>query len=117
MPVGDENVRPAVVVEIEKFNSKTEEGYADRAEAATSLEIGKLAVVIIVVEIVGIVGEIGFYDVRPAVMIVVGGVDAHAGLLTAIRTVSHTCFGAHLCEVAFAVVVVEQARRGVVGYV
>ena len=58
-----------------------------------------------------------FDDVGPAVVIVVGGIDAHAGLLASVRTVSHARFCAYLGETALAVVVVEQAGRRIVGYV
>src|ERR1700720_3134869 len=52
MPVGDENVLPAIVVEIEKLYSKPEERHADRAEAGASREISELTGVIVVVEVV-----------------------------------------------------------------
>ena len=50
------------------------------AAAVTSVE---RAVVVVVVEGSGVVGEICFDDVEPAVAIVVGGIGAHAGLLAA----------------------------------
>jgi hypothetical protein len=69
------------------------------------------------VEIVGVVGEIRLHDVRPAVAIVVGSIDAHAGLLAPVGTVSYTRFGADLRESALAAVVVKQAGRGIVRHV
>ncbi len=82
--VGDEDVGPAIVVEVEKFYPEAEERNADRTKAGASRQVGELAVAIIVIEVVGVVGEIGLDDVGPAVVIVVGGVDAHAGLLASV---------------------------------
>ena len=72
---------------------------------------------IVVIQVVGIVGEIGFDDIGPAVVIVVGGVDAHAGLLASVGAVGDARFRAHFGETAFAVVVVKQAGRRVVRHI
>src|ERR1017187_3424373 len=113
--VDDEEVGPAVVVVVEKLCAKTKIGSADGSDTRGARDIGELAVVVVVVEVVGIVGEVGLDDVGPAIAIVVGGVDAHASLLAAITTVGDAGLDADLGESAFAVVVVEQAGRRVVG--
>src|SRR6266480_4771667 len=111
MAVGDQDVLPAVVIEIKKFNAEGEIRDANWAEACRAGEIGELAVVIVVVEVVAVVGEIRLNDVGPAIVVVVGGVNAHAGLLFAVGAVAGASFNANLSESTFAVVVVKHAGR------
>src|SRR4051812_20277373 len=85
--VGDEKVWPNVVVEVEKLYPEAQERNAHRTTSRVSGQIGELAIVVVVVEVVGVVGEIGFDDVGPAIMIVVGGIDAHPGLLTSVAAI------------------------------
>src|SRR6185369_159705 len=87
MSVGDKEVSPPVIIEVEELNTETQEGNAYRAEAGRSSNIGELTIVVIVIEIVRVVGEVGLDDVRPRVMIVVGRINAHARLFAPIRTV------------------------------
>src|SRR5215831_17245856 len=106
--IGNPNIRPAIVVEIEKLGAKTKERDAYRSNIRRTCQVGELAMVIVVVEVVGIVGEIGLEDVRPSIAIIVGGVDPHASLLAAIGAIRDTSFGAYFLESAFAIVMVEK---------
>ena len=115
--VGDENVGPAVIVVIEELHAKTQIGIADGAHARRARKVGELAIAIVVIEIVVIVGKVVLRDVGPAIAIIVGRVDAHAGLFSPVGTVGHACLGTDLGESTLAIVVIEQARRRVVGYV
>src|SRR6266536_1263240 len=111
MAVGDEDVFPAIVVEVEKFNAEGEERNADRAEVCGPRHVGEFAVVIVVVEVVAVVGEISLDDVGPAVIVVVGGVNAHASLLFAIGAVGGASLGTNFRESALAIIVVQHAGR------
>src|ERR1700730_87237 len=110
MAIGDENIFPAIIIEIQKLHPEAEKGHANGTETRAPLEIGELAVVIVMVEVVGVIREVSLYYVRPTVVIVIGGVDPHPGLLTPVPAISDAGFCTHLGETAFAVVVVEQAR-------
>src|SRR6266550_9333551 len=114
VPVSNEQIGPAVVIEIKKLCAKPEERNADRADSRCACNICELTIVIVMVEIVGIVGEIRFHNVGPAIAIIVSSIDAHARLFSPVGTVSHARFGADLRESAFAVIVVKQAGRGIV---
>ena len=72
---------------------------------------------IVVIEVVSVVGEIGFNDVGPAVVVVIGGIDPHARLFATVGAVGHTRFRTHFGEVPLAVVVIEQARGRIIGHV
>src|ERR1039458_2443564 len=117
MTISDENVRPAIVVVVEKLRAKTEIGIADGSNPGRSGQVSEFAVVIVVIEIVVVVGKIGLHNVGPAVAIVVRRINAHAGLFMPIGTVRHARLGADFGKSTLAVVVVEQAWRRVVGYV
>ena len=112
--IRNENVGPAVVVVVEKLRAKTQIGIADGTNPRRAGQVGELAIVIVVVEVVVIVGKISLHNVRPSVAIVIGRVNAHAGLFSSVGTVGHARLGADFGESTVAVVVIEQARRRVV---
>src|SRR5690242_18926278 len=115
MPIRHKYVHPAIVVVIEEFHAKPKKRNADRAETGGPGLICKAAVVVVVVEVVGIVGKIGFHQVWPAVVVVIGAVHPHAGLGQAISAESHSSLHSHLRKSSFAVVVVKAAGAGIVG--
>src|SRR5205823_973938 len=88
--VSDKDVLPAIIVKIQELDPKAKEGNADGTKARAPRQIGELTVVVVVIEIVAIIGKVGLHDVRPAVMIVVDGINAHACLLSSIRAICHT---------------------------
>src|ERR1035438_5216140 len=113
--VRDEDILPAVVIKVEELHAKSQKRNADGAEIRGASEISKVPVVVVVKQVVAVVGEISFRNVGPAVVIVVGGIDAHARLLASIAAVSDASFGPNFGESAFAVAVVEHAGSGVIG--
>src|SRR5579862_84287 len=115
--VRDEDVRPAIVVVVEKLRAEPQIGIADGANPGRSREVGELPVVIVLIEVVVVVRKIGLEDIGPAVAIVVVGVDAHPGLLVSVGTISQSRLGPNFGEAAFAIVVIKQARRRIVGHV
>ena len=50
-------------------------------------DIGERAVTVVVVEVAGVVGEVGLEDVEPAVAIIVADCHAHSGLVVPIVAV------------------------------
>src|SRR5436190_5779125 len=113
--IGDENVFPAVVVEVEKLYAKGEMRNADWPKVRRAGKVSKLAVVIVVVKVVAVVGKIRFNDVGPAVVVIIRRVNAHASLLFAVGAVGGAGLGTNFRESALAVVVVKHARGGIVG--
>ena len=117
VPIGDEHVLPAIVVEIDELCSKAQERNADRAQAAPARHICELSIVVVVIKIVCIIREVGLNNVGPTIVIVVGRINPHASLLAPVRAVSHSGFHTHFSESATAVVVVQHAGRRVVSHV
>src|SRR5438067_10404896 len=115
--IGDENVRPSVIVEIYKLRAEAEERNAYRSKTPRPGHIGEFAAVVVMVEIIGIIGKVRLDNVRPAIVIVICRIDTHAGLLASVGAVCDTRLGSNFCEDTFAIVMVEQRRRRIVRHV
>ena len=114
MSVGEEEVGPAVVVDVGEHGSPAE-GVGVDAEACRESHVGEGAVGIVVVEGGGVVGEVGLEEVEATVSVVVGGGSAHPGLLAAVFVEGDADVGGGVGEGSVAVVVVEDGGRGVAG--
>src|SRR5207244_555849 len=94
---------PAVVIVIEEGTTPRDILIVD-ADAGSESDIGERAVAIVVIEVAGVVGEICFENVEPAVAIVVGDGNAHAGLLVAVVAVGATGERGNVRECAVVIV-------------
>ena len=114
--VGEEDVEPAVVVEVGKARTPSEPA---RVEPETRLEglVFTTPLPGIGVERRGVAGEVGLHDVQPPVAIEVADADAHAGLRLAVLAVRAAGSDADVFERAVVAVAVQRARVGVVGHV
>src|ERR1700751_263839 len=107
--VGHEQVLPSIIVEVEELNAETKERDAHGPDPGDSRQVGKLAISVVVIQVVGIVRKIGLYYVGPPVVIVVGGINSHSSPLPPIGTVGHPGTDAHFFETTVAIVMVEKA--------
>ena len=71
MAIGDEDIRPSVIVEIYKLRAEAQGRNANWPKSRRPGHIRELVAVIVVIEVIGIVGEVRLHDVRPAVVIVI----------------------------------------------
>src|SRR6266566_865695 len=112
--VRQEQIGPAVVVEIEKRDAPAK---VLRVEPESRGEgfVVEGAVAIVVVERGGIVGEIGFEQTEFAVTVVVGNGRAHAGLLAPVVVESGAGDDGNVGERAVVIVVVKNAGGAVAG--
>src|SRR5512140_1749223 len=97
MAIADEDVGPAVVVEVNEANSPSEK---TRVLAQPGLErlIVESHLAQISVKTGCIAREVCFHQVEVAIAIVVDGRNTHTGLRLAVGTVSHTRFDGDVCE-------------------
>src|SRR5699024_4009254 len=79
MGVGGEQVLPAVVVEIEEAESPAAMPQGQRADAGFQGSVDEVAFAGIAKYRIGFTGERGNEDVRPAIVVVVLELGAHAG--------------------------------------
>src|SRR4029077_19476186 len=83
--------------------------------AGTEAGVSKRGVAIVLIESVALVGEIGDDQVGPAVIVVIGEVDAHAGISAAVAVDGYLRRQTHFFKRAITLVVVEELDHGVVG--
>lgn len=107
MTIGHENIRPAVVVEIQKLHAKTKEGNTYRSKSRRSTQVSKCATTVI--KVVAVIGTSRFHNVRPAIVVIIRCVDSHASLLAPVRAVGDTSLRAHLIKSAMTIVVIQHA--------
>src|SRR5205807_2678720 len=108
VPVDLHDVGPAVIVVIDEAASPSNVASID-SEARGKANVTEAAIAVVVVDVDSVVGEVGLENVEPAVAIVIGDTDAHAGLLVAIFTVSTAGDNAYVGEGAVVIVVEEDA--------
>jgi hypothetical protein len=80
-------------------------------------EVVEAPVAVVVVQGVGVVGEVSLEQVEMTVQVVVAHGHAHSGLLDSVITKGHTAKHAFLAEGAVAVVHEQQTGRGIAGHV
>src|SRR5690349_4208646 len=113
--VGYEQVRPAVVVNVDKECAPTQKlGICTQSRDVG--DVRKSAVTIVVVERRRFVGEVGPDDIQPAVAVVVHRVGAHTGFFAPVFVVGHAGLDGSFRERAVVVVVEQQTGCRVAGY-
>ena len=103
------DVRPAVVVVVDESASPGDVAVVN-ADAGGKSHVGESSVTVVVIEVAGVVGEVGFEDVEPAIAVVVTDTDAHSGLLVAVVAVGASGDDGDVGECA--VVIVSQQHAG-----
>src|SRR5579864_9272094 len=102
MAVGDENIDPTVVVEVDETYAPAQEA-GILAEAGLKGFILEDQIALVVVETRRIAGEVGLDYVEIAVAIVVGSRHAHSRLRFAVRAIGDTRLDGHVGESAVVI--------------
>ena len=113
--VGDEDIRPAVVVEVEEIDAEAEVLAVD-AEPRLDARVDEAGAVV-AVQRGHLFGEVGPDDVEPAVGIVVADPDAHPGERHAVLVERRSGGNRDLAEGPVVIVAIQQARSAVAGHV
>src|SRR6185295_17091161 len=110
VPVADENVRPAIVIEIYKADAPAKE-----PRVLTQPRLKRLVIEDhlpqVSIEARSVTRKVRLYDVDLPIAIVVARRNTHPRLRLAVRTVGHTGFERDVCERSVMVVFVKR-RRG-----
>ena len=115
MAAGVDDVLPAVEVDVHEARPPAHERRLVLQHVRLARDVLEEALAEVVVERAVVVGEVGGIGVEPAVVVVVGEVDAHSRLLVAVAAERQAAHDAALVEAAVAAIHEEQARRRVVG--
>src|ERR1043166_1528524 len=116
VPVGHQNVNPAVIIEIQEHHAPPQE---PRVLAETGLKgrIFKKIAAEIAIKAGRIAGEVGLDNVELAIAVVIACRHAHAGLRLAIGAVRRAGFNRNVREGAVSIVPVQRRRGRIIGHV
>src|SRR5215472_6977779 len=110
VPIADQNIGPAVVVEIEESASPAEV-LRVRAEAGGESHVFKIRTAQVVIERRRVAGKIGFHDIEISVEIIVCRRNSHARLWLAVGTKRTSSYDRDILELAVFLVLIKRARR------
>src|SRR5580692_466965 len=84
MALSDEEILPSIVIVVEEAYTPSRVSHGHLANARGIAGIAEGAVSVVLVERVALIRQVGDYNVRPAVVIVISKIDAHASVGTPI---------------------------------
>ena len=116
MALGNEKIFPAVVVVIQKANTPPGVQHGGASDAGAETGVSKSGVAIVLIERIALVCKIGDDQVGPAVIVIVGKIDAHAGVGPAVAVNGNLREEAHLFKSSVAFVVVEKFDHRIVSH-
>ena len=116
VPVGQEDVGPAVEVVVEEERTEGEGEQAGPAHAGRGRGVHEEALALVVVEARHLVGEVADDQAGEAAAVVVGGVDAHGPARAPVLVEGDAGAQTPLLEGPVALVAVEAVGLGVVGH-
>ena len=115
--VRDEQVFPAVVVEVNEHDAPAQREVGRRTDAGNVRDVREHPVTIVAVQRVVIVGEVADREVDQTVAVEVADADAHAGLLVSLLVVGHAGQDRRIDEAAVALVHEVGVLERVIGHV
>src|SRR5438128_4358940 len=105
----------SIVVVVKKSDSPSRVGQRYLSNSKDLAGVGERAVAVVLIESVALIRQVGYHNVRPAIVIVVGEVHAHTGISSAINVYCNFGGKADFFESAIPLVVIEELDHGVVG--
>src|SRR5438105_3142395 len=112
VPIHRKDVEAAIVINIHKHRPPSQKAGVE-AQACFRDRGGKCSISIVAIKGRGVVREVGFENIRAAVVVVVADGRTHTGLLTAIFIESNAHFGSDVNESSIFQVVIKNAWRTV----
>src|SRR5207249_8309283 len=113
--LGDQEILPTVIVVVEEAYAPSGVGHGDASDAGREAVVGESRVAVVLVEGVALVGKVRNDQIRPAVIIIVGEIDAHTGEGAAVAVDGDFGEEAHFFKGSVAFVVIEEFDHRVVG--
>src|SRR6202022_476937 len=113
--LGNDEIFPAVIVIIEEASAPAGVKHGDAAQTRTEAGVGETSVATVLVQGVALVSQVGDKEVGPAIIIIVGEIDAHAGEGATVAIDGDLRHEADFFKGAVALIVIEELDHGVVG--
>src|ERR1700761_386105 len=114
MPVDQQQIRPAIIVDIHKHASPAEVLGVD-SQSGIKRHVGEGVVSVMVVKRGSVVRKVGFDYVQVAVSVVVSDGRSHARLFASIIVEGHAAIGRGIGECAIVIVAIEDGGGGIAG--
>src|SRR5712691_4990644 len=114
--VSDKNIRPTVVVIIEKAAAPAQI-FQVEAKFGVERPEGEVPVALVAVEVRHVVLEVALENIEPAVGIVVPGGNTHSGLLAPVLVIRDARLYAALHKASVAVIAKQEAGRRITCHV
>src|SRR5579883_1149349 len=115
MTIHDEQIGIAVVVVVEEFYAPSAHETGDSADAGWTGHFVEREITIVLINRIHFVVDVGDKKVLPAIVVEIGGIDAHAGARPALLAESHAGIEANVRECAVLFVKEEKIFDGIVG--
>src|SRR5207244_13322254 len=114
MAVAEDEIEVAVVIVVEEFEAPAAHELSGGADAGSNGGVAEGFVLVVVIERIHFLIDIGDKEIGPAVLVVVGSVHAHTGARASVSAVAQTRDEAYLVEFSL-LVDEEKILDGVVG--
>ena len=114
MSLGHQKIFPAIVIVVEKAYAPPRVRHGDFGESGNKTGVGKCSIVLIGVQGVALIGEIGNHEIRPAIVVVIGKIDAHARVGPSVIVDGDLRRQADFLKLAVALVVVKMLNHGII---
>ena len=112
MAVGEKDIFPAVVVEVEKYGAESQI-LPVGTEAGGEARVVKSAVAVVLVQGGELVREVSSHNVEPTISVIVSHPDTHAGHRCTVLVEGTAGWDSNFAECAVMIVVVEQTWRSI----
>ena len=103
MPVAKKQVHVAVVVVVKKLYAPPTQHFRGGGDSRAGSDIVERFVLVVVVQRKRFVIHVRNEQIDPAILIIIGGVNAHSGSRKSKRIQTHSCEQANLLEAPFTV--------------
>src|SRR5437016_5464370 len=115
MSLGDQKVFPSVIVIINESYTPAGVRHGHATDSGRIAIVGKGAIAVVPIECVHLACEVGNYQVRQAVVVIIREVHSHACVAMALAVYSDSGAQRNFLECAIAFITVKKFGYGVVG--
>src|SRR3954470_2287061 len=114
MTLREEQVFPAVIIEVEKSSAPARIGRSRTPDAGSSSDVREHTFSIVVEDDIPLIGEIRDDQVRLTVVVVIRKISAHPSEGLAVLIESNARLGSYVSEGSVAIVVIQKAGNGII---
>src|SRR5947208_9858768 len=115
MPVGDENIGPAIVIGIEESRAPTDVRDAGLSQSGSHTDVVKALRSAVPIKRIRFLREVADEQIQPAIVVEVTELHTHRTLFMAISADGSTREHAHIFKSSVVLIAIQIVRSGIVG--